>query len=157
MDEKFMFEAIKLAEEDASNNFKHGGPFGAVIVDKDGNIIGKGKNSVIKNHDATAHAEIMAIRDAGQNMKTFNLESMAIYTSCYPCPMCLAAILWAGIDKIYYANTKDDAANIGFRDSAFYDMIKQNDFESVVIKQMSRDEALKTFEEYQNNTERIEY
>ena len=157
MDEKYMQEAIDLANENAKNNFKDGGPFGAIIVDKKGNIIGRGKNSVVRNHDATAHAEIMAIRDAGKNIGSFDLDGTVIYTSCYPCPMCMAAILWASIDKIYYANTKDDAASIGFNDSAFYDMIESNTYEDVEIKQMSRYDALKVFEEYKNNEERMEY
>ena len=120
MNEKYMKEAIDLASANAKNDFKDGGPFGAVIVDRDGKIIGRGKNSVVKNHDATAHAEIMAIRDAGKNIESFNLDGTVIYTTSYPCPMCMAAILWSSIDKIYYANTKEDAANIGFRDDAIY-------------------------------------
>ena len=91
-----------------------GGPFGAVVIDKNGKIIGEGHNEVTVNNDPTAHAEMVAIRRACKNISNFNLEGCIIYTSCEPCPMCLSACYWARLDKIYYANTREDAANIGF-------------------------------------------
>ena len=115
-----MREAISLANENVRNG---GGPFGAVIADKNGNIISTGVNRVTANHDPTAHAEVSAIRLAGQKLGTFSLEGCSIYTSCEPCPMCLGAIYWAHLDKIYYANTKEDAKNIDFDDSFIYDEI----------------------------------
>ena len=110
--------AIDLSEENLEK--KQGGPFGACIV-KDGKIIGKGKNQVIKNNDPTAHAEIVAIRNACKNLETYDLKDCILYTSCEPCPMCLNAIKWSNITEIYYAATRDDADAIGFRDRVFYD------------------------------------
>jgi guanine deaminase len=103
-----------------------GGPFGAVIVDKNGNIIGEGHNEVTLNNDPTAHAEMVAIRRACANIGNFNLQGCTIYTSCEPCPMCLSACYWARLDKINYANTREDAADIGFDDEYIYEEIKKN-------------------------------
>ena len=103
-----------------------GGPFGAVVIDKNGKIIGEGHNEVTVNNDPTAHAEMVAIRRACKNISNFNLEGCIIYTSCEPCPMCLSACYWARLDKIYYANTREDAANIGFDDEYIYEEIKKN-------------------------------
>ncbi len=114
---KYMLRAIELAEENVK--LLNGGPFGAVIV-KDNKIIGKGVNQVTTNNDPTAHAEIMAIRDACQSERSYHLPEAVIYTSCEPCPMCLGAIYWAGISKIFYANTKKDAAAHGFNDDFIY-------------------------------------
>ena len=114
---KFMEEAIRLSEDNIISNA--GGPFGACIV-KNGEIIGRGSNHVLANNDPTAHAEIMAIRDACNNIGSYDLKGCELYTSCYPCPMCLSAIIWANIDKVYYGNTKEDAAEIGFRDDFIY-------------------------------------
>ena len=100
-----------------------GGPFGAVIIDRDGNIIGEGHNEVTVSNDPTAHAEVVAIRRACKNSNNFSLEGCTIYTSCEPCPMCLAACYWARLDKIYYSNTRQDAADIGFDDSHIYEEI----------------------------------
>ena len=100
-----------------------GGPFGAVIIDKEGKIIGEGHNEVTVKNDPTAHAEVVAIRRACANIDNFSLEGCTIYTSCEPCPMCLAACYWARLDKIYYANTREDAANIGFDDEHIYEEI----------------------------------
>lgn len=97
-----------------------GGPFGAVITDKDGNIIATGNNQVLKNNDPTAHAEVMAIRNACSKLQTYDLSDYVLYTSCEPCPMCLSAIIWSNITKIFYACTREDAANIGFRDDLIY-------------------------------------
>ncbi|MFA5649255.1 MAG: nucleoside deaminase, partial [Bacteroidales bacterium] len=117
--QQFMREAIKLS---LTNIEQNGGPFGAVIV-KDGSIIATGTNRVTANNDPTAHAEITAIRAAAQKISSFDLSGCTIYTSCEPCPMCLAAIYWARIDQIFYGNTKLDAKNIGFDDSFIYDEI----------------------------------
>ena len=118
-----MNEFMKVAI-DLSNDNKCGGPFGACIV-KNGKIIGKASNRVIKNNDPTAHAEIEAIREACKTINSYDLSGCELYTSCYPCPMCLSAIIWANIKKVYYANTKDDASDIGFKDDAIYDFIKK--------------------------------
>ncbi|HNL82672.1 MAG TPA: nucleoside deaminase, partial [Chitinophagaceae bacterium] len=114
---EFMKEAIKLSENGMKNN--DGGPFGCVIV-KDGKIIGRGWNKVTGTNDPTAHAEVTAIRDACKNLGTFQLDGCEIYTSCEPCPMCMGAIYWARPSKVFYANTRQDAANIGFDDSMIY-------------------------------------
>jgi len=120
-EEKFMKAAIALAERGVENG--EGGPFGCVIV-KDGKIIGEGYNKVISTNDPTAHAEIVAIRDACKNLNSFQLEECEVYTSCEPCPMCLGAIYWARPKAIYFGNTKEDAATIGFDDSMIYDEIR---------------------------------
>ena len=145
---------MKIAKELADNNLvtKDGGPFGACIV-KDGVIIGKGSNKVLLNNDPTAHAEVMAIRDACKNINSYDLKGCEIYTNCYPCPMCFSAIMWANIDKIYYGNTKEDAENIGFRDKFIYDTIdKISKGESIdlILKSIDREETIKTFNEYKN-------
>lgn len=115
---KFMAEAIALSEKGLQNN--EGGPFGCVVV-KDDKIIGRGYNQVTSTNDPTAHAEIIAIREACKALGTFQLEECEIYTSCEPCPMCLGAIYWSHAKVIYYANTRKDAAEIGFDDSLIYD------------------------------------
>lgn len=143
---------MKIAKDLADNNLvtKDGGPFGACIV-KDGVIIGKGSNKVLLNNDPTAHAEVMAIRDACKNINSYDLKGCEIYTTCYPCPMCFSAIMWANIDKIYYGNTKEDAENIGFRDKFIYDTIdKISKGESIdlILKSIDREETIKTFNEY---------
>lgn len=120
---EFMQAAIQEAESNLITN--DGGPFGAVIV-KDGVIIAKGHNEVLKNNDPTCHAEIQAIRAACKVLNTFDLSGCELYTSCYPCPMCLSAIIWANIKTVYYGNTAEDAAAIGFRDDFIYDFIKGN-------------------------------
>lgn len=118
--EEFIGEAIALSEKGSQNN--EGGPFGCVVV-KDDKIIGRGFNQVTSTNDPTAHAEIIAIREACKTLETFQLEGCEIYTSCEPCPMCLGAIYWARAKVIYYANTRKDAAEIGFDDSMIYDEI----------------------------------
>ena len=119
-----MEEYMRIAIEEAEENLKSkdGGPFGACVV-KDGKIVGRGRNKVLKSHDPTSHAEVNAIRDASKNLGTHDLSGCEIYTSSYPCPMCLGAIIWANINKVYYANTKEDAENIGFRDDCIYQYI----------------------------------
>jgi guanine deaminase len=146
--EKFMRMAIELSE----HNVKHekGGPFGAVIV-KDGIVLAKSANRVIQENDPTAHAEISTIRLACRELGTFNLSGCEIYTSCEPCPMCLGAIYWARIDKIYYANTKEDAAGIGFDDEFIYKEVGTPiEKRKLYFKQFIRDEALQIFKLWQS-------
>ena len=149
-----MNEYMKIAKELSDDNLKTnvGGPFGACIV-KDGKIIGKGSNHVLANNDPTAHAEIMAIRDACKNIKSYDLSGAELYTSCYPCPMCLSAIIWSNIKKVYYGNTKEDAEDIGFRDDDIYDFIRNIKDDSgnrrvLKLECIDRDETIKTFKEY---------
>ena len=156
-----MNEYMKIAKDLADKNLEtsNGGPFGAVIV-KDGKIIGKGSNNVLKDNDPTAHAEVMAIRDACKNINSYDLTGCVLYTSCYPCPMCLSAIIWANIDKIYYGNTKEDAEKIGFRDKFIYDTISKlnnNETTSIQFKCIDREETIKTFNEYMNKTDKEIY
>lgn len=154
MDE-FMKEAINLANDNLVTNV--GGPFGACIV-KDGQIVGRGSNHVLANNDPTAHAEVMAIRDACMNLNTYDLSGCEIYTSCYPCPMCLSAIIWANIKKVYYGNTKEDAADIGFRDDFIYDFIKNdNNGKSLELIQIDRDKTIKSFEDFSKKEDKTIY
>ena len=141
---KFMRMAIKEAKKGIESH--HGGPFGAVIV-KDGKVVGKGHNQVLKNNDPTCHGEIMAIHKACKNLKTFDLSGCELYTTGEPCPMCYAAILWANIDKVYYGCTIQDNENIGFRDKKFYEM-QQPEFRNKVVKELDREKCLKLFEYY---------
>ena len=141
---------MKKANENAINGIKNkeGGPFGAVIVDKEGNIIANGNNKVIKNNDPTAHAEIIAIREACKKLNTYDLKDYILYTSCEPCPMCLSAAIWANIKKIYYGCTKEDANSIGFRDDIIYDFLKGEKENLVSLENIDRDECIKVFEKY---------
>ena len=125
-----------------------GGPFGAVIVNKNGEIISKANNKVIINNDPTAHAEIVAIRQACQKLNTYDLSNCVLYTSCEPCPMCLSAIIWANIKEVYYACTKKDAAQIGFRDDAIYEYLKGNNNELIKLNTIDREQCIEVFEEY---------
>ena len=152
-----MNEYMKLAKDLADQNLitNVGGPFGAVIV-KDGKVVGKGSNCVLENNDPTAHAEIMAIREASQTLNTYDLSGCELYTSCYPCPMCLSAIIWANIKKVYYGNTKEDAANIGFRDDMIYDYIKNNG-NLLYLENIDREETIKTFEEFKTREDKTIY
>ena len=152
---------MKIANELAQENLKTnaGGPFGACIV-KNGQIIGKGSNNVLKDNDPTAHAEIVAIRQACKNIKSYDLSDCELYTSCYPCPMCLSAIIWSNIKKVYYGNTKEDAANIGFRDDYIYSFIKDmQKYDNKVIELvcLDREETIKAFNDYQNSQNKILY
>lgn len=134
-----------------------GGPFGAVII-KDGKIIAEGSNKVTINNDPTAHAEVVAIRNAAQALQDFNLSGCEIYTSCEPCPMCLSAIYWARIDKIWYANTREDAKNIGFDDSLIYDEVAlPNDQRKIPIIHMMREEGLSAFKKWTDKSDKTEY
>lgn len=152
-----MNEYMKIAKDLADNNLitNAGGPFGAVIV-KDGVIIGKGSNHVLENNDPTAHAEILAIREACNNLKTYDLSGCTLYTTCYPCPMCLSAIIWANITKVYYGNTKEDAASIGFRDDEIYNFIK-NGGNLLDLENINREETIKTFNEYMSKEDKTIY
>lgn len=143
----FMDEAI--AESAKNLKTGHGGPFGAVVV-KDGVIVGRGHNEVLKNNDPTCHGEIQAIRDACRNLGTYDLSGCELYTSAEPCPMCLSAIIWANIKTVYYGNSAKDAAAIGFRDDFIYDFIKRGcaDEDTLALRQMGREEAIKIFEQY---------
>ena len=152
---------MKVAKDLADDNLKTnvGGPFGACIV-KDGQIIGKGSNHVLENNDPTAHAEIMAIRDACKTINSYDLSGCELYTTCYPCPMCFSAIMWANITKVYYGNTKEDAESIGFRDNFIYDTItKINTGEEVSLKLkcIDREETIKTFNDFINKNDKTIY
>ncbi len=149
---------MKRAIELSKKNIEHGGgPFGAVIV-KDGKIIGEGFNKVTANNDPTAHAEVEAIREACKNISNFDLNGAEIYTSCEPCPMCLSAIYWARLSKIYYANTKKDAAEIEFDDDFIYTEIpKPISDRKISMVQMMRPEALEVFKAWQVSTVKIKY
>ena len=153
---EYMKVAKELAEENLSTNA--GGPFGACVV-KDGVIIGRGSNKVISENDPTAHAEIIAIREACKTIGAYDLSGCELYTSCYPCPMCLSAIIWANIKKVYYGNTKEDAAEIGFRDEFIYEHIKNGNSNADVLalESMDREETIKAFEEYKAKDDKIDY
>ena len=148
-----MNKYMKIAKENADKGIanKEGGPFGAVIVNKEGNIISNGNNKVLKDKDPTAHAEIVAIREACKVLNTNDLSECILYTSCEPCPMCLSAIIWANIKEVYFGCTKSDAANIGFRDNDIYEFIKGNN-NMLYLKQLDRDEFFETMKEYQKDT-----
>jgi tRNA(Arg) A34 adenosine deaminase TadA len=153
--ESFMQRAIELSNFGMENNY--GGPFGAVIV-KNGKIIGEGFNKVINLNDPTAHAEVTAIRDACKNINNFDLSGTVIFTSCEPCPMCLAAIYWANIDEVYYANTKEDANTIGFRDDFIYsEFDKSLDKRDKNFSQILHSEARKIFDSWVSKTDKVEY
>ena len=145
-----MNKYMELAKKAAYNGTKNGegGPFGAVIVDKQGNIIAQASNQVIKNNDPTAHAEIQAIRMASKKLGTYDLKDLILYTSCEPCPMCLSAIIWSNIKEVYYANTKEDAGNIGFRDDVIYEYLKGNDESLIHLHHVESKQALEVFKEF---------
>jgi guanine deaminase len=154
MDKDFMKIAIGLAEDNVKNG---GGPFGAVIV-KDGEIIGKGVNTVTSHNDPTAHAEINAIRNACKNLSSFQLDDCEIYSSCEPCPMCLGAIYWARPSKLYFAASKTDAANVGFDDSFIYEEIDktyhERKIETIKIEHKKR---LNPFKQWTDSESKTEY
>lgn len=153
-DKQFMREAIRLANESVERG---GGPFGAVIV-KDGEIVAGSSNSVTIDNDPTAHAEVNTIRKACQKLRTFDLSGCTIYTSCEPCPMCLGAIYWARIGKIFYGNTRKDARDIDFADDFIYEELELPlEKRTLPIKPLLRDEALKTFRLWTEKTDKIEY
>lgn len=150
-----MREAIRLSLSKMRGN--HGGPFGAVIVCKD-KIIGRGWNRVTSTNDPTAHAEVSAIRDACKKLKTFQLDDCELYTSCEPCPMCLAAIYWARLKRVFYANTRKDAAKIEFDDDLIYREVSAPiAWRQIPMKQLLRAEALKVFSEWKIKADKIHY
>lgn len=148
---------MKLANENAIKGVaaNEGGPFGAVITDEKGNILASGNNQVLLRHDPTAHAEIVAIRNATQQLKTHDLSGCILYTSCEPCPMCLSAIIWANIKTVYFGCTKKDAASIGFRDDAIYEYLKGNRQDMLSLTEMDREACLTAFKEYQKEGKEI--
>ena len=154
MKNEFMKRAIELSIKSVNTG---GGPFGCVIV-KDGKIVAEGSNKVTSTNDPTAHGEIVAIRDACKKLNDFNLQGRELYSTCEPCPMCLSAIYWARINKIYYANTREDARKIDFDDSLIYsEFQKSHDKRKIPMAQMMRDEALKAFELWEKKTDKVKY
>src|SRR6266513_3160438 len=154
-EEKFMMEAIALSQNGVRNN--EGGPFGCVIVKND-EIVGRGNNHVTSSNDPTAHAEIVAIRDACQSLRTFELDGCDLYTSCEPCPMCLSAIYWARIRSVYYGNTRKDAAKIAFDDEFIYrEVALPLGRRTLRMKQLLRPEALKAFAEWEQKADKVQY
>ena len=154
MSNQFMKRAIELSIESVRGG---GGPFGCVIV-KDEKIVSEGSNKVTLTNDPTAHGEIVAIRDACKKINNFNLKGYELYSTCEPCPMCLSAIYWARIDKIYYANTRKDAQKIDFDDSLIYSELQKNiDKRKIPMTQIMRDEALKAFELWDNKIDKVKY
>lgn len=154
LQKEFMRRAILISKDNIDNG---GGPFGAVIV-KDNKIIAESGNSVTTDNDPTAHAEVNAIREAAKKLNTFDLSGCEIYSSCEPCPMCIGAIYWARIDKLYYGNTKKDAENIGFSDNFIYKEIdKEIDKRDLKSIRMLPEEAIKTFEKWQKFDNKTEY
>ncbi len=155
LDEKAMRAAIKLSFE--KMNEGNGGPFGCIIA-RDGEIIAEGYNRVTSTNDPTAHGEIVAIREACKKLGTFSLEGCVLYTSCEPCPMCLSAIYWARISKVFYANTRKDAAGIGFDDDFIYREIPLdiND-RSVPMEQILHEEALPAFKAWEDKPDKVRY
>ena len=154
MKNKFMMRAIELSIDSVNSR---GGPFGSVIV-KNNKILGEGSNKVTSTNDPTAHGEIVAIRLACKNLNNFNLSGCDLYTSCEPCPMCLSAIYWAHIDKIYYANTRSDARKIDFDDSLIYsELTKKVDQRKIPTVQLMREEASKAFELWDKKIDKVKY
>ncbi len=152
---KFMRVAIELSKQNVQQGL--GGPFGAVIV-KDGEVVAASANTVVPSNDPTAHAEIATIRLACQKLNTYNLKGCIIYTSCEPCPMCLGAIYWAHLDKIYYGNTKADAAAIHFDDQLIYEEIERPVAErELPAEQLLREEALEAFKLWETNGDKTHY
>jgi guanine deaminase len=155
MKSAFMKEAIRISVQMMRRG--QGGPFGAVVV-RNGRVVGRGWNQVTSSNDPTAHAEMMAIRDACRRLKTFQLDDCELYTSCEPCPMCLSAMYWARLKKVYYGNTRADAAAIEFDDDFIYAEIPLPIAErKLPMKQLLRKEALAAFVEWKNKADKIRY
>ncbi|MBP5526925.1 MAG: nucleoside deaminase [Bacteroidales bacterium] len=151
MDKNHEYMQMAIAEAREGIRQGHGGPFGCVIV-KDGEVLAKAHNRVLQNHDATAHGEIMAIREAGEVLGTHDLEGCTLYTTGEPCHMCLCAILWANISKVYYGCTITDNARIGFRDEHFDDLFGGREKLGDLLTEIDRDECLRLFDEYNKMT-----
>ena len=152
----FMKEAIIESEKNLMTN--DGGPFGAVIV-KNGEIVGRGHNEVLKNNDPTCHAEMQAIRDAAKNLNNYDLSGCELYTSCYPCPMCMSATIWSNIKVVYYGNSPKDAADIGFRDDYIYKFLQDRNVDESVIKlsQLDWEQTIVTFKKFKLKENKIIY
>ena len=149
---------MEMAIEEAKKGILqgHGGPFGCVIVKND-EIVGKGHNEVLKNNDPTCHGEIMAIHEACKTLNTFDLAGCEVYTTGEPCPMCLAAILWANIEKVYYGCNIFDTEKIGFRDNKFYKFQNNPSQRQKMIKELDRDQCLKLYDLYNSLTDKKQY
>ena len=155
MNQKFMREAIRLSVQMMRRG--KGGPFGAVVV-QGNRIVGRGCNQVTSANDPTAHAEVIAIRDACRRLKTFQLDDCDLYTSCEPCPMCLSAIYWARLRNVFYGNTRQDAAKINFDDDFIYrEVALPIRKRKLIMKQLLHDEALAAFAEWQRKPDKILY
>lgn len=154
--EEAMRIAIEESKYNSENNYKNGGPFGAVIL-KNGEIVSIAHNTVIESKDPTAHAEINAIRLATKKLNTHDLTGYTLYVNAEPCPMCLSAIIWANIKEVYYANTKEEAGNIGFRDDLIYDYIKNRDENILKTHHVENEKAKEIFEEFKTNENKIMY
>jgi tRNA(Arg) A34 adenosine deaminase TadA len=155
MKSKFMREAIRLSREKMRRG--DGGPFGAVVV-RNGKIVGRGWNRVTSANDPTAHAEVTAIREACRKLRTFQLDDCELYTSCEPCPMCLSAIYWARLKKVFYANTRKDAAKIEFDDDLIYrEVARPISRRLIPMRQLLRGEALEVFSEWKSKPDKIRY
>ena len=148
-----MNEILRLAMEQARKTMNEniGGPFGAAVIAENGEILAVTSNSVLRDNDPTAHAEVNAIRAACKKAGSYDLSGCVLYTTAYPCPMCLSAIIWANIKTVYYGCTKKDAGEIGFRDDVIYDYLKGKNTKLISLKEMDREECMKTFEEYKKN------
>lgn len=148
---------MKLGVNEARKTMNQnlGGPFGAVVVDKDGNVVAVASNTVLGDHDPTAHAEVNAIRKAGQVLGTHDLSGCKLYATGYPCPMCIAAIIWANIEEVYYGTNLKEAEKIGFRDQKIYDFINGVDLKLLNISQKDHDVCLELFNEYRDNNKEI--
>ena len=146
--DKYFEEAIKVARNGISNG--EGGPFGAVVVDSEGKIVGIGNNKVLINNDPTAHAEVTAIRNACKNLNTYDLTGCVIYTTSEPCPMCLSAIIWSNIKDVYYSTNRKEVANIGFRDDYIYNYLEGKNKDVLNIKKIDNLDCQKLLNDYQN-------
>lgn len=146
---------IAINEAKKTMNEDKGGPFGAVITDLEGNVISIASNLVLESHDPTAHAEIMAIRRATEKLGTHDLSNYILYATGYPCPMCLSAIIWANIKKVYYGTNLKDAEEIGFRDDFIYEYLKGNNKEILYIENICHDECKELFNEYKEKNKEI--
>jgi guanine deaminase len=147
MNKEFINVAIEESLAGKNEQYKKGGPFGAVIV-KDNKIIARAHNTVVESNDPTAHSEVNVIREACKVLNTYDLKDCTMYSSCYPCPMCMSAIIWANIDKVYYGCTKEDAASIGFRDDMIYEYLKTGKGINLNLEQINREQALIAIDEY---------
>lgn len=152
-----MEDKMIMAVEEARRtmNEDKGGPFGAVITDLDGNVISVASNLVLESHDPTAHAEVMAIRKASEKLGTHDLSGCILYATGYPCPMCLSAIIWANIKKVYYGTNLKEAEEIGFRDDFIYEYLNGKNKDALDIEQLNHDECIELFNEYKDNNKEI--